>query len=382
MSTLAFDIGLALCCAAAIYALLALVAVLFARGRRATPTATPAPASILKPLHGTEPRLYENLRSFCQQDYPCFQVLFGVHDAADPALAVARRVHREFPHVDIEIVVDSRLHGRNCKVSNLTNILERARHPLLVIADSDISVGPDYLRHVCAPLARPEVGLVTCLYRSHALGGLWSHLGGLFIDEWFVPSARLTWLFGSRNFGFGATIALRRDTLDAIGGFQAITNELADDYRLAERTRRAGLATELSDYIVTTDVTEKTASQLLARELRWMRTIRMLNPAGYTFMAVSFALAVAGIGTLLTHGTPLALALLAITCAARSVLHFAVAQRSHHWFSRAVCTLPLSPLRDALNLALWGIGFARRRVAWAGQELRFDHKGLFRDSAS
>lgn len=369
MNATSFGIGIALCSAATAYALLTLVALLGARWRRrATATADTA-VSILKPLHGMEPRLYENLRSFCLQDYPAFQLLFGVRDAADPALAVARQLRREFPQLDITVVVDARRHGRNHKVSNLTNLAQRARHPWLVIADSDISVGPDYLQRVCAPLANPATGIVTCLYRGRAAGGFWSHLGTLFIDEWFVPAVHIARLFGSQAFGFGATLALRRSTLDAIGGFESIADELADDYRLAERVRGVGLTTELSGYIVTTDVTEDSLRPLMTHELRWMRTIRMLSPLGFPCMVVSFGLVVAAIGTSLTGGSETALVLLAVTCAARAALHFAVAQRKPRWFWRAGLTLPLMLLRDVLNLALWATAFAGRHVAWAGHEL-------------
>ncbi|MDE2054849.1 MAG: bacteriohopanetetrol glucosamine biosynthesis glycosyltransferase HpnI [Xanthomonadaceae bacterium] len=369
MNAIAIDIGMALCSAATAYALLALVALFKARRPVRAVAAICTPVSILKPLHGVEPRLYDNLRSFCLQDYPSFQLLFGVRDEADPALEVARRIRREFPKLDIAVVVDARLHGHNHKVSNLTNILDRAHHPLLVIADSDICVGPDYLRRVCAPLARPDVGIVTCLYRGRALGGQWSRLGALFINEWFAPAVHIAQLFGSQAFGFGATLALRRETLDAIGGFQSITDELADDYRLAERVREAGLRTELSDYVVTTDVIEQSARQLMTHELRWLRTIRMLNPLGYAFMFISSGLAVATLGAALTGWTAAALVLLAIVGIARAALHFAVTPRTANWPWRAVRSLPLVVLRDVLNLVLWGGAFASRQVAWAGREL-------------
>lgn len=369
MNAVAFDIGMALCSAAMAYALLTLVALVNAHGRGRAATTACLPVSILKPLHGAEPQLYENLRSFCLQDYPKFQLLFGVRDEADPALEVAHRVRREFPQLDIAVVVDTRLHGHNYKVSNLTNLLQGARHPWLVIADSDISVGRDYLRRVCAPLAQPDVGIVTCLYRGRALGGLWTHLGAMYINEWFAPAVRIAQLFHSQAFGFGATLALRRETMDAIGGFQSIADELADDYRLAERTRELGLRTELSDYIVTTDVPEESARQLVAHELRWMGTIRMLNPVGYAFMFISFGIVVATLGAALTGWAVSAVVLLAITCIARAALHFAVAPRTPRWPWRAFCSLPLVALRDALNLVLWGAVFARRQTTLTGHEL-------------
>lgn len=377
--------GLVLCALAAAYAMTALAAILLAARHRHTPPCSDArscpPVSVLKPLHGAEPRLYENLRSFCVQDHPSFQVLFGVRDANDAAIPVVHRLQREFPHLDLQLIVEARIHGRNRKVSNLMNIGQRAIHPLLVIADSDIAVGPDYLRSVCAPLAQPATGIVTCIYRARPLAGIWPRLGALFIDEWFRPSVQVAHLLGSRSFAFGATIALRRTTLDAIGGFAAIRDELADDYRLGELTRSRGLQTVLSDYLVTTDVTEDTGRRLWQRELRWLRTIRTLNPSGYRFMAVSFDLITAIIGATLTGGAPVALGLLAWVALVRVALHGRAAMQNGQPIAQAVATLPLLPVRDALSLLLWATGFLRRRVAWAGQDLRFDAKGLFHDAA-
>lgn len=371
MNVIAFDIGIVLSAAAAAYTLLVLVALACTRIRpRARRSArSTVPVSVLKPLRGAEPRLYENLCSFCRQDHPEFQILLGVRDPADPALAVARRVQQAFPDRDITVVADLRLYGQNHKVSNLENLLQRARHPLIVIADSDIAVGPDYLARVCAPLARPEVGIVTCLYRGRPLGGRWSELGAMYINEWFVPAVRIAQLFGSRAFGFGATLALRRETLDGIGGFHAIRDELADDYWLAQRVRDAGLATELSDCVVTTDVAEASARGLARHELRWMRTIQMLNPPGYAGMFVSFGLVAATLGAALTGWAHPGLALLGVTCAARVGLHFAAAPRGPHWGWRACRTLPLVGVRDVLGLVLWAAAYTSRQVAWAGREL-------------
>lgn len=373
MSAAVAALGLALCSAAAAYALLALLAVLRATRVPHGGAATRLPVSVLKPLHGAEPQLHANLRSFCVQDYPTFQLLLGVRDDADPALAIARRIQAEFPQLDIGVVVDPHLHGRSHKVSNLINLLQHARHPWLVLADSDISVGPDYLQRVCAPLARPPVGIVTCLYRGHALGGLWARLGVMYIDEWFAPAVRIAQWFRSQAFGFGATLALRRDTLDAIGGLQRIADELADDYWLAEHTRRLGLRTVLSDYVVTTDVPEASASQLVEHELRWMGTIRLLNPAGYAFMFVSCGLSVAVLGAVLAGGSTAALALLGVTCIARAALHFAVARRDAHWPARALRRLPLVALRDVLTLLLWGGVYARRSVTLTERQLNSKH---------
>jgi ceramide glucosyltransferase len=211
------------------------------------------PVTVLKPLCGPEPRLEANLATLCEQTRPGWQLLFGVRTAHDPAIAVVERLMRRYPALDISLVVDPRVHGTNLKVSNLINMAGWVRHPWLVVADSDIAAGPYYLERVTAPLADPTVGIVTCLYHGRAAGGFWSRMGALFIDTWFVPSVRVASAFGCTSFGFGATIALRAETLRAIGGFEALRDRLADDFWLGELTRRLGLATVLSSVYVTTD---------------------------------------------------------------------------------------------------------------------------------
>jgi hopanoid biosynthesis associated glycosyl transferase protein HpnI len=216
------------------------------------------PVTVLKPLCGEEPGLYECLRSFCEQDYPQFQIVFGVRNSRDSAVAVVFRLMREFPTKDLRIAIDGRLHGSSPKVSNLINMMPLASHDYFVIADSDVRVTRSYLASVVAPLLDPGVGIVTCGYRGWPRGGLWSLLGCLFINEWFMPSVCVAAMTGSRSFAFGATIAIRRHVLDGVGGFRSIANQLADDYRLGELTRRMGLRTVLSEVVVDTYVSERT----------------------------------------------------------------------------------------------------------------------------
>ncbi len=368
--------GLSLAALAAAYAGVAMAATLFSP-RRALPAHSPhdrPPVSVLKPLYGAEPRLYENLRSFCLQDYPNFQIVCGVRDANDPAIAVVRRLQQEFPSLDLELAVDPRLHGANYKVSNLINIFRRCRHDRLVIADSDICVGRDYLAEVVASLNDPSVGLVTCLYRGRSVAGFWSRMGALFIDDWFAPSVWVARFCGSQAHAFGATIALRRDTLTAIGGFEAIANQLADDYRLGELTRRLGLRTVLSSHIVTTDVVENDLARLFEHELRWLRTIRSLQPSGFMFCFITFSLPVAFIGFLLAADSLAAQACLGVTTASRLALH--VIQRRRAGKS-AFSEIALIAPRDCLNLVLWCASFASWRVRWGSQRFHAEGKGVF-----
>ena len=256
-----------------------------------------APAvTILKPLCGDEHQLYECLRSFCDQLYPRFQIVFGVSDGDDPAVEVVSRLQREFPHLDLQIAVDRRQHGSSRKVSNLINMMSLARHDYLVISDSDVRVLPDYLARVVTPLLDPEVGIVTCPYRGTPRPGFWSLLGSLFINEWFTPSVLVAAMFGSRSFAFGTTIAMRRQVLASAGGFAAIANQLADDYRLGELTRRMGLRTVLSDVVVETCVDEASFGDLVSHELRWLRTIRAVRPLGYSLLFITFGVPVALVG--------------------------------------------------------------------------------------
>lgn len=368
-------IGLFLAALAAVYACIALVATLVSLCR-AFPVREgqhKPPASILKPLCGAEPRLYENLRSFCLQDYPDFQIVCGVRDGNDPAVAVVRRLQREFPSLDLELAINPRLYGANYKVSNLINILGRCRHDHLVLADSDICVGQDYLAEVVAPLDDPSVGVVTCLYRGRPVGGPWSRLGALFIDNWFAPSVWVAHLFGSQDFAFGATIALKRETLTAIGGFEAIADQLADDYRLGELTRNRGMRTVLSQYIVTTDVAEADPKSLIEHELRWLRTIRSLQPLGFMFCFVTFSLPVALIGFLLAADSPAAWIALEATAAARLALHAVQRRRAGQ---APFAEIGLIAPRDCLNLVLWCASFASWRVRWGQQRFQAEEKGV------
>ena len=322
------------------------------------------PVTILKPLCGAEPETYECLRSFCDQAYPEFQVVFGVCDSNDQVLPIVDRLQREFPQRHLAVAIDRRQHGSNRKVSNLINMMPLARHEFLVLSDSDVRVERDYLAKVAAPLHDGGVGVVTCAYRGRPRRGLWSLLGSLFVNEWFMPSVRVAALAGSRAFAFGATIAIRREVLASIGGFAAIANQLADDYRLGELTRRRGLRTVLSEVMVEVCVAERSFADLVRHELRWLRTIRALRPIGYGFTFITFGMPVAALGALLAGGAAPAVGMLAITVLARVMLHLRMREPGSSPRQLAVL-----PLRDALNLALWIWSFVTRHVHW--REVRY-----------
>jgi ceramide glucosyltransferase len=357
-------IGTALTLVAALYAFGSILC----RGRsQAFPAIVPVPVTVLKPLCGPEPRLEENLATFCTQTHPHYQLVCGVRDPLDPAIAVVERLRRRFPALDMRLVVDPRVHGSNLKVSNLINMMDAARHPWLVLADSDIAVAPDYLERVTAPLHDAGVGIVTCLYHGRAQDSFWTRLGTLFIDTWFAPSVRVASSAGSSAFGFGATIALRAATLRAVGGFEALKDRLADDCRLGELTRRLQLRTVLSEVVVCTDVTEDSLRALWSRERRWMQTIRSLEPLGYTFAFITFTLPMLALGLWLAP-TTLNCTLALLGAAARLGLHWRRPAPGLPRPGRAV----YAPVRDCLLLLEWLSAFAGSTARWRRHLLRVD----------
>jgi ceramide glucosyltransferase len=365
---------------AAVYASLALVAVLVWRGQKTggAPLKLP-PVTVLKPLCGAEPGLYENLRTFCQQDYPEFQIVFGVGDSADPALGVVARVVAEFPALPIEVVINPLQHGHNRKISSLINMLEHARHDVLVMADSDASVGPDYLASVTTPLLDRKVGLVTCLYHGEPTRTVWSRLGAMYINEWYMPSVLLAWLFGHQNYVSGQTLCLRRDTLQAIGGLGGIANHLADDYQLGQRVRSLGLRIVLSSYMLKAEHHEPTLESLVRHELRWMRTLCVLKPRSFRFIFFTFSLPLALLGLIL--GAPEAdfatatWVLFQVAAVARLALHLVHRLRGNRpWFA----DLWLLPARDLLICWVWCCSFFTSRLTWRGIDFRVDADGIMR----
>jgi ceramide glucosyltransferase len=374
------DLGLIGLVVAAVYGLLTLLAVLIWQARRRAPAVTRLPpVTVLKPLCGAEPGLYENLRSFCIQNHPAFQIVFGVSDRNDPCLAVVSRLLREFPNLRIDVVIDPRQHGGNRKVSSLINMLSRARHDVLVMADSDACVGPDYLASVTAPLLDRKVGLVTCLYHGEPTPMIWSRLGAMYVNEWYMPSVLLARLFGHDGYASGQTICMRRETLTGIGGFRAIANHLADDYRLGELIRLLGMRIVVSPYVLRAEHHEPSLDVLVSHEVRWMRTLRILRPFSFRLMFLGFSFPVALVGLLLcsfeTWPSMLEWTLFEAAVVSRIALHFA-----HRLLGARplLADLWLLPARDVLLCWVWWRTFSTSRITWRGSEFDVDAHGTMR----
>jgi ceramide glucosyltransferase len=363
------------------YTLMALIAVLAwkvtGQTRRKLKSCDFPPVTLLKPLCGAEDQLYESLRSFFLQDYRQFQIVFGVSDSEDPAIEIVKRLALEFPQIPIELVADARQHGSNHKVSNLINMLPLAQHDVLAIVDSDACVGENYLQCVVAGLQRDDVGLVTCIYRSVPAAGVWSRLGALYVNDWYIPSVLLAWMFGHRRFASGQTLCLRKQTLECLGGLQSVCNHLADDYELSERVRAVGLKTLLSEYVTRSQLCEPTLDHLLDHETRWMRTLRSLRPHGFRFLFVSFGLPFALVGFALAHSLAALVApsteLLATLVLAKLAVHFAA-----HWDDERVnlSDLWLIPTRDLLLLWVWWRALRTSQVSWRGHRFSVDSQGV------
>jgi ceramide glucosyltransferase len=335
------------------------------------PAALPA-ITLLKPLHGGEPGLEEALASFLAQDYPApVQFIFGLQNPDDPAHEVVKRLKTRFPARDIALVSNSAAHGSNAKISNIINMMAKSRHDVLVLADSDIAVEPDYLKAVMAALSQPGVGAVSCLYHGEARTGLWSQLAAMGVSYHFLPNASVGIGLSMAHPCFGSTIALSRQTLNRIGGFEAFADLLADDYEIGRAVRETGQRIAYPPLAVTHGNTEASFGALIGHELRWARTIRIIDPAGHAGSLVTHALPLGLIGAGLAGFTPTTLAGLATIMLARLFLKTRIDDIV------ASNTAPgwLLPVRDVLSFGLFIASLFGQRVEWRGTRLRVEKTG-------
>ncbi len=344
----------------------------FSRRAPARSRARPA-VTILKPVHGLEPGLEDNLRTFCTQDYPQYQVVLGVLDPTDVALPVLQRLAATCgEHVNL-VAGDGIVRHRNPKIATLAPMLPHARHDILIVADSDMRVGPDYLEAMAAAFDDPDVGAATCIYRGEpADGGLASTLGAMQITEQFASSVLVATAIEPMTYCFGGTMAVRRSVLDEIGGLDALGAQIADDAALGRLAAEHGHRVALAKYVAATVVDEPDLRALIAHEVRWCRTIRAVRPRSYA-------------GFLLTYPVPLAIAFLALARKRRfgaGIFALAIAVRiAMHVAAHRVLAAPrrpplaLIPLRDLLGLTIFALGAFGNDVRWRGRNLRIDPDG-------
>ena len=332
-----------------------------------------APVSVLKPLCGPEVDAYQNLASFCGQDYPQYQIIFGIGDESDPCGEVVRQIIRDFPHKDIQLVVCRNRYGANPKISNLIQMEEKAKYPFLLLSDSDIRVEPDYLSRVMRPLKDPAVGVVTCMGRSRTKG-VASIFEALRISTEFCPGVLVARGFEGIRFGLGSTLVLRREALQKIGGFSAVSDFLADDFQLGAQITKAGWKVLLSDVVVEHRFAQLSLRQVIRRQVRWARGIHSSRPWSYG-------------GLLFTHGIPMSLlflmssggsavgwAVLGLTWTARLAMASGVGA-GYLNDSSARKFLWLVPVQDLISFFVWCACFFGDSLEWRGERFRLTREG-------
>ena len=348
----------------------------YQRSAAAAPCAFP-PVTLLKPLCGMEPGLEPHLVSFFEQQYPSFEIVFGARQADDPALGVVRRVSARYPSVPVEIVITGQPWRPNAKVCSLVKMYERAAYDYLIISDSDVTVGPNYIAEVVQPLLDPNNGMVTCLYRGLPTGGLWSKLEALGMSVEMTSGAIVANLMEGMKFALGPTMAVRRDALDAVGGFEPLADYCADDYMLGRDIAAIGRQVVMSHHVIDHVVINRRLACSVRHQLRWMKSTRFSRHAGHAGTALTFAMSFGLLGLLgagALHQWALGVGLLAAAYLNRVILSV-VAGWGVVRDRRALRLAWLYPLRDLMGSAFWCASYWGRRIAWRNEWYRLEDGG-------
>lgn len=324
--------------------------------------------SILKPICGLDEDADENLASFCQQDYPEYQIIFAVRDSTDPSIEVVQKLMHQFPEREIELIVSDRAIGVHPKVNNLANAATKAKYDLWLVADSDIRVGKDYLQQVVQPFQNADVGVVTCMYRSLVRGWV-TRLEAIVTATDFHPGVLVARKLEGISFAFGQTIAIRQTVLEKIGGFEAIADYLADDYQLGYLPAAAGYKVVLSNYVVEHVLASSSVVESFQRQIRWVRGIRVSRPWGYLGKIFTYGAIASLLLPIATKGAVLGWVALVIIWVIRLTMGWIVGV----WILKDSSTQRfwwLMPLCDLLSFAIWLCGFVGSSIEWRGQRFK------------
>jgi ceramide glucosyltransferase len=363
----------ALVTGALVYCVLTIIAAARYHSVRPEALRSAVPVSILKPLAGVDDGLEDNLRSFFEQDYPEFEILFAVRSAKDPAIGVAERLMARFPDVPSRLIVTGEPPYANAKVYSLDQMLRTARYDLIVMADSDIRVTPDMLRVIGAEFQDPKLGLATCPYRAVPGRSFWNTLEAIGLNTEFIGGVLVARMLDGMKFALGPTIAARRATLEGIGGFDAVKDYLAEDFVMGKLAAERGDGVILSSYVIEHRIGAQGLVANLKHRLRWNRSTRRSRPSGY-------------IGQLFTIPLPLALLLWVAQPAWWPLAAATIALRAVAGWATAGLVLRdaltgrlffLVPVQDILSLAMWIGGFFGNTILWRGRKYYLRPDGRF-----
>ena len=339
----------------------------------ATPISSLPPVTIFKPVHGMEEQLATNLESFFQQDYPEYEVIFGVRDADNPAGKIAEEIRARYPHVPSRLIVSGPPAWPNAKVFSLDKMIAASARSYFIISDSDVQVPPDFLRNTIPPLLDPKVGLVTCMYRGIPAADFWSGLEALGLSVEMSSGVMVADMMEGMRFALGPAMAVRRDTIDAIGGIAAVADYYSDDFELGNRIWAKNYKVILSHHIVRNVLTSRSPLRTLGDQLRWMKSTRYSRPAGHAGTGLTYALPFGILGLIaagmLGHWA-LGIGLFALACLNRMIQSVVVGW-SVARDPRAVRFCWLYPLRDFFGFVAWALSYTSRDFYWRGETYRF-----------
>ena len=365
------------------YLVLVMIAsVRFRRNQRLrTDDAVFPPVTLLKPVCGMEPGLEANLTSFFEQQYPSFEIIFGARHSDDPALDVVRRISRNYPSVGVKIIATGEPLRPNAKVCSLVKMYARAAHNYLIISDSDVHVAPNYIAEVVRPLLDPRNGMVTCLYRGVPTGGLWSKLEALGMSVEMTSGAIVANLIEGMKFALGPTMAIRRDALDAVGGFEPLGEYCADDYVLGREVFESGRQVVMSEHVIDHVVINRSFSCSMRHQIRWMKSTRFSRRAGHAGTALTFAMPFGLLGLL--AASALGHWMLGIGLFAAAYLNRIIMAIVAGWGvvrDRAALRFAwLYPVRDLLGFCFWiGSYFGSCHLRYRGEPYELLPQGKLR----
>jgi ceramide glucosyltransferase len=337
---------------------------------------SPEPISILKPLSGLDAGLESNLRTFFEQDYPAFEILFAVRESDDPAVAVVEKLQREYPAVPSRLMITGEPPYPNAKVFSLDRMLHASAHDLLIMSDSDIRVTPALLKTIAAEFQDPKLGVATCPYRAVSGPSFWSRLEAIGMNTDFLAGILVARMLEGMRFAVGPTIAARRHALESIGGFERLKDYLAEDFVMGKFAAEAGHGVILSSYVIEHHIgSSPDFRHNAAHRLRWNRSTRRSRPAGYLGQLFTMPVPLA---LLVTAWNPLWWPVLPVTLAIRGVAAWTVSEQVLH----ARINWLLLPLEDLAGFCFWIAGFFGNTITWRGRRYRLESDGRFRLTSS